>query len=431
MKTSRKTLEKAWSKVNEKELVALAMALVDSHSPTGKEEEVARLCVDWLNQRDIPAFYQEVEPGRGNVVGRLKGSGDGPILMFNCHLDTALSGDPTDAMFAGPLRPEWKSEARRKGGLIFGSGIFNDKGPFASVLIAAHALKKAGVKLAGDILLTGVCSEIGRAPVDQYQGGAHRGKGVGMRYMLTHGVVADYAIVAEPSRFGITTAQAGATFIKVMCTGEPMYAPFVEHPEDLTRSTNAVVKLGNLIAPIEAWARRYEKEHEYKFKYGTVVPKVNIGAIQGGAPFKPNFSPAVCTMYLEAFTPPGLRPLDVLREVEAVIAESGVEADAELYLSVHGYESKNADALVEIMREAQRAARGKPVKPIQSQLTSTYADLTILVEMGIPSIKCGPAPDDPNLKPGTGEVQKISDLVDAAKMYCAAAIEVSNHLPKT
>ena len=51
--------------------------------------------------------------------------------------------------------------------------------------------------------------------------------------------------------------------------------------------------------------------------------------------------------------------------------------------------------------------------------------------MGIPSIKRGPAPDDPNLKPGTGEVQKISDLMDAAKMYCAAAIEVSNHLPKT
>ena len=127
MKTNRKTLEKVWSKVNEKELVALAMALVDSHSPTGKEEEVVRLSVDWLNERDIPAFYQEVEPGRGNVVGRLKGSGDGPILMFNCHLDTALSGDPTDAMFAGPLRPEWKSEARRKGGLIFGSGIFNDK----------------------------------------------------------------------------------------------------------------------------------------------------------------------------------------------------------------------------------------------------------------------------------------------------------------
>ena len=55
----------------------------------------------------------------------------------------------------------------------------------------------------------------------------------------------------------------------------------------------------------------------------------------------------------------------------------------------------------------------------------------LLVEMGIPTIKCGPAPEDPNLKPGTGEVQKISDLVAATKMYCAASVEICNHLPKT
>jgi acetylornithine deacetylase/succinyl-diaminopimelate desuccinylase-like protein len=431
MKTSKETLKKIWSKVDEKELIDLAMALVDTHSPTGTEEEVARLCVDWLNDRDIPAFYQEVEPGRGNVVGTLKGSGGGPVLMYNCHLDTALSGDPTDTMFAGPLKPEWLSQARRKGKYIYGSGIFNDKGPFACVLAAAHAVKKSRVKLKGDIVLTGVCGEIGRAPVDQYQGAAHRGKGIGMRYMLTHGVVADYAIVAEPSRFGITTTQAGATFIKITCQGDPMYAPFVEHPENLMESTNAVVRMGNLIAPIEAWARRYQKEHTYKFKYGTVIPKVNIGAIQGGAPFKPNFSPAVCTMYLEAFTPPGLRPLDVLREVEEVIKQSGVEAEAELFLSVHGYESPNADGLVRVMRDAQKAVRGKAPGTIQPQLTSTYADLTILVEMGIPSIKCGPAPSDPSIKPGTGEVQLIGDLVDATKMYSAASVEICNHFPKT
>lgn len=431
MKTQRTTLQKVWSKVDQKELVDLAMTMVNSHSPTGSEEEVARICVDWLNERGIPAFYQEVEPGRGNVVGTLKGTGGGPMLMYNCHLDTALSGDPTDVMFAGKLRPEWLSQARRKGNLIFGSGIFNDKGPFACVLASAHAVKRSGVKLKGDIVLTGVCGEIGRAPVDQYQGAAHRGKGVGMRYMLTHGVVADYAIVAEPSRFGITTTQAGATFIKVTCTGTPMYAPFVEHPEDLTTSMNAVVKMSTLVPHIEAWARRYQKEHTYTFKYGTLVPKVNIGAIQGGAPFKPNFSPALCSMYIEAFTPPGLRPLDVLREVEEVIRGSDIEAEAELFLSVKGYESENADDLVRIMSDAQKAVRGRPPKPIESQLTSTYADLTILVEMGIPTIKCGPAPEDPNLKPGTGEVQKISDLIAATKMYCAASVEICNHLPKT
>ena len=115
MKTQKTTLQKVWSKVDQKELVDLAMTLVNSHSPTGSEEEVARICVDWLNKRGIPAFYQEVEPGRGNVVGTLKGTGGGPMLMYNCHLDTALSGDPTDVMFAGKLRPEWLSQARRKG----------------------------------------------------------------------------------------------------------------------------------------------------------------------------------------------------------------------------------------------------------------------------------------------------------------------------
>ncbi len=431
MKTDRKLLEKVWSKVDQKELVSLAMELVSTPSTTGSEEAAARLLVDWLNERDIPAFYQEVEPGRGNMVGRLKGAGDGPTLMFNGHLDTALSSDPQDALFAGRIKPEWMARARKVKNLIYGSGIVNDKGPLCCSLMAAYALKKAGVKLKGDIVLTGVCSEIGRAPIDQYQGARYRGKGIGMRYMLTHGVVADYAIVVEPSRLGITWAQAGAVFIKITVWGEPMYAPFVQHPKDLSKSKNAVVKMSTLIEPLEAWARRYEKEHTYKFGAGKLVPKVNIGSIMGGAPFKPNFSPAVCNLYVEAFTKPGTRPIDVLREVEEVLQATGVEADSELYLSVLGYEAKGAEPLVEAMRGAYRAVRNRAPKPMQTELNSTYADLTILVEMGIPAIKCGPAPEDPKLRPATGEVQRVEDLVDATKMYCAAALEVCNHLPRT
>ncbi|MEE8109622.1 MAG: M20/M25/M40 family metallo-hydrolase [bacterium] len=431
MKTDLKTLRKVWAKVDEKELVSLAMDLVSTPSTTGSEEAAAKLLVDWLNERGIPAFYQEVESGRGNVVGRLKGSGGGPILMFNGHLDTALSGDPQDALFAGPIRPEWKPSARRVRNLIYGSGIVNDKGPLCCTLVAAHAIKKSGVKLKGDLLLTGVCSEIGRAPIDEYQGAPYRGKGIGMRYMLTHGVVADYAIVVEPSRLAITWAQAGAVFIKITVRGEPMYAPFVQHPKDLRKSQNAVVKMSTLIEPLEAWARRYEKAHTYKFGAGLLVPKVNIGSIMGGAPFKPNFSPAVCNLYVEAFTAPGTRPLDVLREAQEAIQESGVETEVELFLSVQGYESKNAKPLVDVMRGAYRAVRGRPPKPIETALSSTYADLNILVEMGIPAIKCGPAPDDPRLRPATGEVQKVKDLVDATKMYAAAALEVCNRLPVT
>ncbi|MFQ5850213.1 MAG: M20/M25/M40 family metallo-hydrolase [Candidatus Binatia bacterium] len=431
MKTDRKTLEKVWAKVDEKELVSLAMELVSTPSPTGSEEAAAKLLVNWLNDRDIAAFYQEVEAGRGNVVGRLRGSGGGPTLMYNGHLDTALSGDPQDILFAGRIKPEWKASARREGNLIYGSGIVNDKGPLCSALAAAHALKKAGVTLKGDLVLTGVCGEIGRAPIDGYQGAPYRGKGVGTRYLLTHGVVADYAIVVEPSRMAITWAQAGAIFMKITVWGEAMYAPFVQHPEDLRKSKNAVVKMSTLIKPLEQWARRYEKEHAYRFGAGVLIPKVNVGSIVGGAPFKPNFSPGVCNLYVEAFTAPDQRSIDVLRELEEVVNESGVDADVESYLSVKGYESKEAQPLVEVMRDAYREVRKKSPKPIESELTSTYADLNILAEMGIPVIKCGPAPDDPSLKPATSEVQKIEDLVDATKMYVAATLEVCNHLPVT
>jgi acetylornithine deacetylase/succinyl-diaminopimelate desuccinylase-like protein len=329
------------------------------------------------------------------------------------------------------MQPEWEARARRVRDLIYGSGIVNDKGPLCCALAAAVAIKRAGVRLEGDILLTGVCSEIGRAPIDQYQGAPYRGKGIGMRYMLTHGVVADYAIVCEPSRFGITWTQAGATFIKITVWGEPMYAPYVQHTKDFRTSKNAVVKASTLIEPLEDWALEYEKKYKYTFEAGEVIPKVNIGAIMGGAPFKPNFSPGICSLYVEAFTAPGTRPIDVLRDLEKVIERTGVEADVELYLSVQGYESKNAKPLAEVMTEAFTSVRHQPPKPIEPSLSSTYADLNVLAEIGIPAIKFGPAPEDPSLKPATGEVQKIEDLVDATKMYASAALEVCNHLPRT
>ena len=181
--------------------------------------------------------------------------------------------------------------------------------------------------------------------MDHYQGPAYRGKGHGARYLVTHGVVGDYCIVVEPSQFRITWAQCGAVFIKITTYGEPMYGPFVDHPVDARESKNAVVRMASIIPALEEWARRYEQEHRYEFGAGTMVPKVNIGSIFGGAPFKPNFSPAICNLYVEAFMTPDQRAIDVLREVRAVLGDTGIEAKSSLFLSVNSYESKGAEPL--------------------------------------------------------------------------------------
>jgi acetylornithine deacetylase/succinyl-diaminopimelate desuccinylase-like protein len=424
MRTDRSTIDKVLAHIDREELARLAMDVVSIPSPTGSEGEVAKFIVDWLARQGIEAFLQEIEADRYNVVGVLHGTGEGPTLMFNAHMDTALAGTKEDLMITGVMRPEWTPHATREGDVITGTGIVNDKGPLACTMLMAKALKDSGVPLAGDVIITGVAGEIGRAPVDGYQGPGYRGKGVGARFLVTHGIVGDYCIVCEPSQLRITWAQCGACFIRIATAGEPMYGPFTEHPVAPAESKNAVVKMAAVVQAIEAWARQYEQRHRYDFKAGTVVPKINIGAIAGGAPFKPNFSPAVSTLYVEAFTAPGQRPMDVLREVRGVLAATGTGARATLYLSVNGYESKGAEPLVAAMEDAWQHVRGRTPEPIRSPFTSTYADLNVFAEVGIPVIKCGPSPDEPGARPATGERQKLDDLVDATKMYAVASMEI-------
>jgi acetylornithine deacetylase/succinyl-diaminopimelate desuccinylase-like protein len=420
------SIEKILSHIDREELARLAMDVVSIPSPTGSEGEVSKFIEDWLKKQGIEAFRQEIERDRYNVVGVLPGKGSGPTLVFNGHMDTALAGTQEDLMITGSSRPEWQALATRDGDIIRGSGIVNDKGPLVCTLIMAKALKQAGVPFLGDIILTGVAGEIGRSQVDNFQGPGYRGKGIGARFLVTHGVVGDYAIVVEPSQFRITWAQCGAVFIKITTSGEPMYAPFVNHPVDVRQSKNAVVKLTAIIPAIEEWARRYEKEHQYEFKGGTMVPKVNIGSVFGGAPFKPNFSPGICNLYVEAFMTPGQRAIDVLREIKRVLNSTGIEAKASLFLSVNGYEAKGAEPLVDAMTEAYEYVRGQKPEPIRSAFTSTYADLTVFCEVGIPAIKFGPSPEAADAKPATSEMQNIDDLLAACKMYTVAALEITN-----
>ena len=426
MRTDQQTLERVLGHIDREELSQLAMDVVNIPTPTGSEEEVAKFINDWLLKQGIETFLQETEPGRYNVVGVLPGQGKGPTLLFNGHMDTALAGTKEDLLITGSTRPEWQALARREDDVIYGSGIVNDKGPLTCTLVMAKALKESGIRLDGDVIVTGVAGEIGRSQVDQYQGAAYRGKGHGARFLVTHGVVADYAIVVEPSQFRITWAQCGAVFIKITTYGEPMYGPFVDHPVSPKESKNAVVRMASIIPALEEWARRYEQEHRYEFKGGVMVPKVNIGSIFGGAPFKPNFSPAICNLYVEAFMTPGQRGIDVLREVKGVLADTGIEAKSSLFLSVNGYESKGAEPLVAAMQDAHEYVRGRKVEPIRSAFTSTYADLTVFAEVGIPVIKCGPSPEAADAKPATGEIQKVEDLLSAAKMYTCAALEIAN-----
>nr|BFE59474.1 ArgE/DapE family deacylase [Dactylosporangium thailandense] len=181
----------------DRELADLTARLVATPSQCGIDDEgpCAELVADTLRAAGIEVDLPEIAPGRPNVVARLRGTGDGPALMLNGHLDTT------------PMDANWPSghTVRQVGGVIEGHGARNMKGGLAALTYAAVAVKRLGVPLAGDLWVTAVMG--------------HHDGGVGTRAMLADGLRTEYAIIPEPTDLGIRTVQIGSLVVDVTLRG--------------------------------------------------------------------------------------------------------------------------------------------------------------------------------------------------------------------
>ena len=414
-------LENIFSRIRKEELTRLAMDLVNIPSPTGEEGKIAEFIVHWLLEQNIPAFLQEVEKDRYNAVGRLAGTGTGFSLTFNAHLDTAFSGVEADLPVLGEIQPSDRPQAYLVEDRIYGQGIVNDKGPLASFLIAAKAIKESGVVLKGEVILVGAAGEIGIAQIDEFQGSKYRGKGIGTEFLLSHGITSDYAVIAEPSQFGITWALPGAAYFKISVRGEAAYVPFNEGSPELRKSKNAILKMIPVMEALENWAGRYEEENQYHFAGGVIRPKAMVGAILGGRPYKPNTRPAHCAVYVDVRIPPQRDLPGIQKELTQVLAGSGVETKIEPYLWRPGFEGQGGEELIESLRSAHRRVLREEPQPIRSPYTSMWNDNNIYHLLGIPAVKWGPSPRG---NVGDYSHQTQEDLVQAAKVYAAVAVDI-------
>src|SRR5947199_5106123 len=138
------------SQIREDEIVAMCCDVVNIPSPTGEELEMGRYMRRAMEEAGLSVTWQEVEEGRANVVGLWEGTGNGKSLMFNGHMDTSNTGREEFLTGIG-----YKPNAIIKNGLIYGLGIYNMKGALVCYTQAIKALKRAGMKLRGDLLVAG------------------------------------------------------------------------------------------------------------------------------------------------------------------------------------------------------------------------------------------------------------------------------------
>jgi len=405
--------------IDREELISLALDLANIDSPPGQEKPVSDYILQWLTDNGIRGRQIGIVPDRPNVVGRISGSGGGLDLVFNAHMDVAWGPEERRWMH-DPDNPFYTS-AWRDGDTLTGNGLVNDKGPLACTLIAAKAIKEAGVSLLGDVIVTGVCGEIGQEPVDEFAAPAYLSKEVGTRYLITHGIVADFAFVAEATDFGVTWVEAGKAFFKVtVLGGNSRYTPYIDHPADLGANGNALVRLAPVVTHLEHWARRYEVEHTYAFDGGLCIPKVNIGAIRGGQPFIPIVTAEKCFIYLDVRLTPTQTAMQVMAELKAELATLDVPTEVECTLFRRGYEAVGAEPLLEALRQSHEAEFDRPMPALEPPLSSMWRDTNPFNEVGIPAITYGPAA-------GVGGGlfwAEADDFVHAARVYARTALNI-------
>jgi acetylornithine deacetylase/succinyl-diaminopimelate desuccinylase-like protein len=409
------TQKKVVARIEESELVELATNLGNVTAPSGYEQPLADYVEAWLKQQGFRCYQQKLCEGRSNTIGVLKGRGGGKTLIFNSHLDSdmgipALPGAPI------PPGPKVRIEGRR----VFGKTVQNDRGPMAAFMIATKAIKQAGVPLLrGDIIMTMVVGEIGMGPIDEFQGPKYIGKGYGSRHAVAHGVMGDFALVAESTDFGVTWVEAGAAYFKVTVHGTTPRLPLRGALQD---TPNPIVKMAAVIHSIEAWAATYEKTHQVQYPVGVMVPKVAIGAIRGGLPFSPSLGVDSCSIYVDVRVPPPLSFTEVEKELQEAVHGAGFGGEVEMYMARKGYEGKNVEPLVEAIRKSHRAIRGRDCPPVTTPEISMWRDVNVFNEVGIPALTFGfPRKSEAGLKE---KFVEIDDLVDCAKMYALVAMDV-------
>lgn len=424
--------EAALQKVAKERATEIACDLVNIPSPTGYEKECADYIIGIYDELGLKVIPQEFDEERANAIGVLKGNGTGPTLMLNGHLDTSYVGDERYL----PDKPGYKPKAIIDDDWIYGLGVYNMKGGLAAFIHAAEAIKASGIELNGDLLVACVAGEIEKSQVDKYQGQLYRGGVCGTWYAITHGAIADFAVVGEPSGMTVMRAHGGYVWTRITLVGDPKHTVF-GRTED-----NTINNMMKVAQKVQEWGDDYKKRQSYL----GMDASVTLSAIEGGWPYRCSRVPVYCTLYVDTRLMPGQSPLQVQRELEALVKNiqnededvGRLHLDMNIFMNQWGSECAPEEFVFQEMQAAHKEIVGS-----EPDITAVpfASDACELVAHGIPALNYGPSGRTRELATGThygdaqsdwnpelGEHLNIDDLFNTTKIYVSLII---NTLTKT
>ena len=359
-----------------------ARAEADLQAYLGERLSRAGAAVDiWEPAAADVAGTRQIPPGlafdgRPQLAARYAGTGGGPSLLLNGHIDVVPS-DPRERWTSDPNRAEIRD------GNLYGRGACDMKGGVACMVYATEVLSRLGVRLTGDVIVNTVTDE--------------ESSGAGGLAAARHGVRADAGVVPEPTAFEVWVACRGSLTPTITVEGRPGHAEMAQPHWKAGGAVNAIEKMSVVLDAVrrlrEEWDGRPDKQHPH-LSSGTIVP-VKISGGEWAVTY-----PASCSLTCEVMYLPGNADGDGWgREVEAEIeAWIATAAAADPWLALHPpviewaldippAEVDAAHPIVEAVAKASAAA-GEP--PSLGGLDSWFDAATFTRFADTPSIGFGP-----------------------------------------
>ncbi len=344
--------------------------------PTGSgEAKMAAFIANWLDGTGAEIEIVEVEPGRPNVLARLRGTGGGPTLCLNAHSDTVgYEGWPDDAL-----------EPRVDGDRMYGLGAADDKGGCAAAMLVLRSLAESGIRLRGDLLVACVADE--------------EGISIGSERLAREGGI-DAAIVIEPQpTHELVIEHQGFGWIDVITYG------VAAHGCEPGVGVDAIVHLAEVITRLHRLDRTVFQRQPSLLNGRTVF---HTGTVTGGTDYATY--PSFAKVGIEVGTQPGEHLSDRVAEIEDIFVEvarnePGFSGEVDIRLDREPFVARGQEALQDVVVKAMTTVLDREPKITGM---NGWTDAALLQAAGIPTLLMGATGGNYHT---AGEWASISELV--------------------
>jgi len=352
------------------------------------EAEAGAYYAQAMGELGLEVTTHELAENRVNVVGIWPGTGKGKSLLLNAHLDTV----GVEGMVGDPFSAEVRD------GRLYGRGSQDMKASLAAMLASVKALQDAGIRLAGDLLLTAVADE--------------EHASIGMEDLVKH-YSADGAIVTEPTDMKICRAHRGFMWYEVETIGR------AAHGSRFQEGIDANMRMGRFLAELD----KLEQETLQRPAHPLVGPSsLHAALLKGGSEI--SSYAAKCTLQIERRICPGEIEAELTRELQAIIdrlaaADETFQATVKPYFERSPFEVAADAHIVTTLEQAMIQHLGTAPEHMGATF---WTDAALLADAGIETVVAGPTGQGLHSKEEWVELQSVYDfthiLAESAIAFC-------------